>query len=118
MGGDIGPVDLIELREDTVLTTVFLLQLGESGGDGFQFGGELVYRRLFLRVVAGNNEGLRDEVAGPAPVLLLALLVGLDDAIGLGLPAIGSDQIAIVLHGFRPVVHQVLVDVIWLNKRL
>ena len=82
------------------------------GGDAFQLGRELVDGRLLLGEVAGDDEGLGDEVAGPALVLLLALLVLLDDAVGLGLPAVGGDQVAVVLHGLSPVVHQVLVDVV------
>ena len=49
---------------------------------------------------------------------LLALLVLFDDAVGLGLPAIGGDQIAVVLHGLGPVIHQVLIDVVFVDERL
>ena len=42
----------------------------------------------------------------------------LDNAVGLGLPAIGGDQINIVLHGRGPVVHKVLIDRIGVNQRL
>ena len=73
---------------------------------------------LLLGEVAGDDEGLGHEVAGPALVLLLALLVLLDDAVGLGLPAIGGDQVAVVLHGLGPVVHQVLIDVVVVDERL
>ena len=73
---------------------------------------------LLLGEVAGDDEGLGDQVAGPALVLLLALLVLLDDAVGLGLPAVGGDQVAVVLHRLRPVVHQVLVDVVGVDERL
>ena len=62
--------------------------------------------------------GLGDQVAGPALVLLLALLVLLDDAVGLGLPAVGGDQVAVVLHRLGPVVHQVLIDVVGVDERL
>ena len=88
------------------------------GGDAFQLGGELVDGRLLLGEVAGDDEGLGHEVAGPALVLLLALLVLLDDAVGLGLPAVGGDEVAVVLHGLGPVVHQVLVDVVGVDERL
>ncbi len=37
---------------------------------------------------------------------------------GLGLPAVGGDQVAVVLHGLGPVVHQVLVDVVGVDQRL
>ena len=79
---------------------------------------ELVDGRLLLGEVAGDDERLGDEVAGPALVLLLALLVLLDDAVGLGLPAVGGDQVAVVLHGLGPVVHQVLIDVVGVDERL
>ena len=79
-GGDVGLVHLVEVGEGAFLAAVFFLQFGEAGGDAFQFGGELVDRRLLLGEVAGDDEGLGDQVAGPALVLLLALLVLLDDA--------------------------------------
>ena len=53
-----------------------------------QLCGELVTRCLLLGVVAGDNERLGDQVASPALVFLLALLVGFDDAIGCGFPAV------------------------------
>src|SRR6185437_17139918 len=73
---------------------------------------------LLLRVVPGNDERLGNQVAGPAFVFFLALLVGLDDAIRFGLPAVGGDQIAIVLHSLRPVIHKVLIDVITVDEWL
>ena len=39
------------------------------------------------------------------------------NAIGVGLPVIGSNQIAIILHDQEPIVHQVLVHSIAVNKR-
>ena len=54
-----------------------------------------------LRVEAGDDKGFGDQVACPALVPLLAFLVGLDDAISLGLPANRGDEITIVLHRFR-----------------
>ena len=66
----------------------------------------------------GDNESLGDEVTGPALVLLLALLVFLDDAVGLGLPALVGDQVAIILHGLGPILHQALIDVVAVNERL
>lgn len=36
----------------------------------------------------------------------------------VGYPAIGCDEVAIVLHGRGPVVHEVLIDRIRVNKRL
>ena len=104
--------------EGAFLAAVLLLQFGELGGDAFQFGCELVDGRLLLGEVAGDDERLGNQVAGPAFVLLLALLVLLDDAVGLGLPAIGGDQVAVVLHGLGPVVHEVLIDVVGVDERL
>jgi hypothetical protein len=40
------------------------------------------------------------------------------DAVGLGLPAVGGDQISIVLHRGGPVVHEVLVDGVLVDQRL
>ena len=50
-----------------------------------QLGDELINRCLLLGVVAGDNEGLGDQITSPALVFLLALLVGFDDAIGYSL---------------------------------
>ena len=117
-GGDVGLVHLVQFGERAFLAAVFFLQFGYLGGDAFQLGRELVDGLLLLGEVAGDDEGLGHEVAGPALVLLLALLVLLDDAVGLGLPAVGGDQVAVVLHGLRPVVHQVLIDVVVVDQRL
>ena len=67
--------------------------------------------------MGGADEGVGDEVAGPALVLLPALFVRNEDAGGLGDPAVGGDQVAIVLHGLRPVCHQVLIDVVGVDER-
>jgi hypothetical protein len=72
---------------------------------------------LFLGEVAGDDERLGDQVAGPALVLALALLVGLDDARRHRHPAVGGDEIGVVLHRLGPVVHQVLVDVVGIEQR-
>ena len=84
-----------------------------SAGDGL----------LLLGEVAGDDEGLGHEVAGPALVHFLAglavlALLDLDHPVGLGLPAIGGDEVAVVLHGRGPVVHEVLVDVVFIDERL
>jgi hypothetical protein len=65
---------------------------------------------LLLGEVACDDERFGHEVAGPALVLGFALLVLDDDAIGLGLPTIGGNQIDVVLHRLGPIVHQVLID--------
>ena len=80
-GGDVALVHLVQLGESAVLAAVFLFQLGQAGGDAFQLGCELIDGGLLLGEVAGDDEGLGHEVAGPALVLLLALLVLLDDAV-------------------------------------
>ena len=69
-----------------------LIWLAYPGSDAFQLGLQLVDSFLLFGEVAGYDERLRDEVAGPAFVSLLALLVLLDDAVGLSLPAIGGDD--------------------------
>ena len=58
------------------------------------------------------------EVAHPALVPFLAFLVGLNDTISLCLPTLRGDQVAIVLHGFGPEIHQVLIDIVGVNERL
>jgi len=40
-----------------------------------------------------------------------------NDQVGLDLPAIGGDQVTVVLHGCNPVVHQVLIDIVLFNQR-
>jgi hypothetical protein len=66
----------------------------------------------------GYDKALRYEVAGPALVPLLALLVLLDDAVGLGLPAVSGNKVAIVLHYLRPIVQEVLIDIVLVDERL
>ena len=86
--------------------------------DSFEFSSYLVNGCLFPGKVAADNHLFRDEVTGPASVFLPAFLVPLDYASGFSLPALGGDIVAVVLHGLRPVVHQALIDVIIINKRL
>ena len=38
--------------------------------------------------------------------------------VGLRLPAVRGDQVAVVLHGRGPVIHQVLIDVVAGDQRL
>ncbi|MNC70126.1 hypothetical protein D3C75_1209040 [compost metagenome] len=49
-----------------------------------------------------------------SPDQLVVLILYLEDFthFSAGLPAVGADQVAIVLHGLGPVVHEVLVDVV------
>jgi hypothetical protein len=64
---------LVQRRENPFLAAVFFLQLGQAGGDAFQFGLQLSNGFLLFGEVAGDDERLGDEVAGPALVLLLTL---------------------------------------------
>ena len=116
--GDLGLVDLVQGTEESVFATVFFLQFGEGGGGGFEVGDGGVDVRLLLGEVAGDDEGLWHEVAGPAFVLGLALLVSLQDAGGLGHPAVGGDEVAIVLHGGGPVICEVLIDGVGIDEQL
>lgn len=42
----------------------------------------------------------------------------LNDAVGLGLPAVSGNKVAIVLHYLRPIVHEVLIDIVLVDERL
>src|ERR1019366_8350475 len=106
---DLGFRNLVERAEEALITSVLLLQLGEAGGGGFELRLLRVDRGLLLREVARDGERFGDEIAGPALVLLLALLVGLQDARGARHPAVGGDEVAVVLHGLSPIVHQMLI---------
>ena len=66
----------------------------------------------------GDDDSPGHEIAGPALVLLLALFVFFDDAVGFGLPAISSNEVAVVLHRFSPVVHEVLVHIVLVHQGL
>ena len=96
---------------------MLFLQLAEAGDEGFQLGLRGLDGRLLLREVASDDERLGDQVARPPLVLGLALLVRLQDAAGLRHPAIGGDEVGVVLHRLCPVVHQVLVDVVGIEQR-
>ena len=86
--------------------------------DAFQLGGQRIDLCLLLCEIAGDDERLGDQVTGPALILLTALLVRFDDAVGLGFPAVGGDQVAVVLHRPGPVIHQMLVNVVAVDQRL
>ena len=99
----------------------FFHLLLEGGDVGLQF---LIGGLLFGKV-AGNDECGRNQfslvflLADNKVGLLLGLLgLVLDDQPGLGCsaPAIGGDEVAIVLHGLGPVVHEVLVDVVMVEQ--
>ena len=95
----------------------FLHLLGHAGEQRLQrLDGD-----LFLGVVAGDDERGRDQLGGVflfaedevGPGLGLLHLV-LDDEPGLGglAPAIGCDEVAVVLQGLGPIVHEVLIDIV------
>ena len=95
-------------------------EFGFEGGDGIPLGSE----------IAGNENGGRHEVGLEAALALLKvvrfapdefafLVFDLTDFAGLRAcfpPCIG-DEVAIVLHGLRPVVHEVLIDVVGVEQR-
>ena len=97
---------------------MLFLHLGEASSDAIQMSDKLVDGSLFFGEVTGDDEGLGYEVTDPALVLLFAFLIGLDDTISLRLPAVGGDQVAIVLHSLGPAIHQVLIDIVGVNERL
>ena len=95
--GDTGLVDPVQLGEGAFVAAVLLLQLREPGGDRLQCGGEPIERGLLRGEITGDDERLGDQIAGPALVAGLALLVGLDDAGRLGGPPVRGDQVTVVL---------------------
>ena len=115
---DIGFVDFLQLGKGAFLAAVFFLQFGELGLGGFQFGFLFMDGLLFGGKVVIDDAGFGQQVAGPAFVFFLALFVFDQDAAGLGFPAVCGYQIAIVLHGLEPVVHQMLIDRILVDQRL
>ena len=95
-------------------------EFGFTGGDGIALGGE----------GAGDEQGGRDEVGLEAALALFKIfLFGPDEFVLFvfhlnDLPRFGAcdpprigDQVAIVLHGLRPVVHEVLIDVVGIEER-
>ena len=73
---------------------------------------------LFPGEIPGHDERLWHEITAPAFILGLAFLVSLQDATRAGHPAIGSDDVAIVLHGFGPIIHEVLINRVGIDERL
>ena len=72
----------------------------------------------------GNEVGLEPALALLEVVLLgpdefAVLVLDLTDFAGLRarLPAVGGDEVAVVLHGLGPVVHEVLIDVVGVDER-
>ena len=95
-------------------------EFGFEGVDGIPLGGE----------VAGDEQGGRDQVGLEAALALLevvrlgpdefaVLVLHLTDLAGLRarLPAVGGDEVAVVLHGLGPVVHEVLIHVVGVEQR-
>lgn len=114
---DPGGVDLVEAGKHVILAAVFFFEFSALRGDAFEVGTQLLDGRLLGGEIAGNDQGFGQQVAGPTLVLFLALFVLLYDPIGRRLPAVGGHQVGIVLHGRRPVVEQVLVDVVGVDER-
>lgn len=114
--GDGDFVDFIEIGEDAILPTVFLFQFGQFGGGGFEVGFQRGQGFLVLGKKAGHDEGPGDEVAGPAFVAFLAFFVFDQDALGFGDPSVGGDEVGVVLHGFSPVIHEVLIDQVFADQ--
>ena len=117
---DLGLGDLVESAEKLVFTfsTALLLQFGESGSGDFERGLLGVDGGLFGGEIAGDDKRLGHEVAGPALVLGFAFFVGLQNAGGAGHPAVGGDEVAVVLHGRGPVIHEVLIDGVGIDQEL
>ena len=115
---DIGLVHLVQLGKRSLLAAMFLFHLGQLGTHPFKLSLQIAKSRLLRGKVAINDELLGNQIAAPPPVFLLPLLVLLDDAGRLGFPAIGGDEVAIVLHGGGPVIHEVLVDIVLVYERL
>jgi hypothetical protein len=104
--------------ESPFLASVFFLKLGEFGDEDFQFALLSADGFLLGGKVAVNDKMLGNEVASPTLINFITLLVGLNDSISLRLPAVGGDQITVVLHCLSPVIHQVLVNVVFINQLL
>ena len=96
---------------------MLFFQFGDLVVDAFQFGLSCVQRFLFGGQVLGHDIGLGQQIAGPAFVAGFAFLVGFLNAARLCYPAVSGDQVGVVLEGFRPVVHQVLVDGVGVQQR-
>ena len=91
---------------------MLLFQFRQARRGLFQFCLLSLNGALLLGKVASYDQRLGDQIAGPALISMLPLFVGLDNSRRQRHPAIGGDQIAIVLHGRSPIVHEVLVDVV------
>ena len=95
-------------------------EFGFERVDGIALGGEVAGDENWR----GNEVGLEAALALLEVVLLrpdefVVLVLDLNDLAGLRalLPAVGGDQVAIVLHGLGPVVHEVLIDVVGVEQR-
>ncbi len=123
-GGGFGEFVLILVLgflQKTVLAAMFLHQLLQRLPDGGSIGFESLDLRLFLCKITGHQQGRGQQlrlVLAFAHVEvgfvlgLLALL--LDEQLRLRrcTPAVGHDQIHIVLHELAPLIHEVLVHVV------
>ena len=132
LGGDLLLLALAldHFREQPFLTALLLSLFVEllfdggefafDGGDGISLGSEIAVNENRR----GDEVGLEAALAllevvrfGPDEFVLLVL--HLEDLARLRarLPPFGGDEIAIVLHGLGPVVHEVLIDVVGIEKR-
>ena len=74
-------IHLLQLGKRALFPALFLFQFRQTGGHGFQLGGQRVDLCLFLRIIARDDQRLGDQVTRPAFVFFLALLVRFDDAL-------------------------------------
>ena len=121
---------LDHLGKQAVLAAVLLAHLVELLFER----GELVVERLdgiaLGSEVAGDENRRGNEVRLEAPLALqvvvrlgpgelVVLVLDLNDLARLRAlhPAVGGDQVGVVLHRLGPVVHQVLIDVVGVDQR-
>ena len=92
---------------------MFFFQFSKLCGNGLAFGFEGFNGLFFFEEKVVYHQLLWDKIAGPAFVHDLLLLVFNQNAVGLGLPAISGDYVTVILHYLSPVVHQVLINIIF-----
>ena len=80
---------------------------------------------LFCKIFINNNwyrKQVADDIFGSDGLFLLLLFVvllgGRLRSVQLHRPASGRNHIAIILHSFAPVIHQAVIDIISIDKRL
>ena len=110
-------IDFLQRPQNTLFSPVFHLQFRKAGGDGFQFPLLRFNCSLFRRKVTCHNQRLGHQVTRPALILGLPFFVGLHNAVSLSHPAIRRENVAVVLHHLRPIVHQVLIHIVGIQQR-